>query len=146
MPWPNLRAMALLGTVAIAGWLVLLTVCDVRAHRLPNVLTVGGAVTIMAIGLLAGRGLGAAVGSVALAGGYLVVHLCAPHGMGAGDVKLALGLGALTGAFGVAPWALAAVGAPVLTVCLALLTRRRVVPHGPAMCLATALALGCALG
>ena len=35
--------------------------------------------------------------------------------MGAGDVKLALGLGALTGAFGPDVWLLGALGAPVLT-------------------------------
>ncbi len=35
--------------------------------------------------------------------------------MGAGDVKLAIGIGALTGAFGVDVWALAALGAPLLT-------------------------------
>ena len=35
---------------------------------------------------------------------YLGVHLVAPAGMGAGDVKLAIGLGALTGAFGADVW------------------------------------------
>ena len=35
--------------------------------------------------------------------------------MGAGDVKLAIGIGALTGTFGVDVWALAALGAPLLT-------------------------------
>ena len=61
--------------------------------------------------------------------------------MGAGDVKLALGLGALAGAFGVDAWILAALGAPLLTALWGLLSRRRVLPHGPAMCAATALAV-----
>ena len=46
---------------------------------------------------------------------YLLVHLVAPAAMGAGDVKLAIGLGALTGCFGVDVWLLAALAAPLLT-------------------------------
>jgi leader peptidase (prepilin peptidase)/N-methyltransferase len=61
--------------------------------------------------------------------------------MGAGDVKLALGLGGVTGAAGVEVWVAAAFGAPLLTLVWAVLSRRRVVPHGPSMCLATALSL-----
>ena len=85
-----------------------------------------------------GRGWPALAGSVALAGLYLVVHLAAPAAMGAGDVKLALGLGALTGAFGVDVWALAALAAPLLTALVGLARRRGgPLPHGPAMCLAS---------
>ena len=65
--------------------------------------------------------------------------------MGAGDVKLALGLGGLAGAFGMAVWAVAAVGAPLLTAGWGLLSRRRVLPHGPAMCAATAVVVALAL-
>ena len=61
--------------------------------------------------------------------------------MGAGDVKLAIGLGALTGAFGPDVWMLAALGAPVLTALLAMgqlaFGAGSSVPHGPSMCLAT---------
>ena len=73
--------------------------------------------------------------------GYLVVHLLSPAAMGAGDVKLALGLGALAGAFGADAWLWAALGAPMLTALWGLLSRRRVLPHGPAMCAATAAAV-----
>ena len=69
--------------------------------------------------------------------------------MGAGDVKLALGVGAMGGYFGVDVWLLAAMAAPLLTAVWALveLLRRgaRTVPHGPAMCLATAAAAALAL-
>lgn len=65
--------------------------------------------------------------------------------MGGGDVKLALGLGALTGMFGADVWALAAIGAPLITAgyAVVLLLRRsgRTVPHGPSMCLASAAAV-----
>ena len=61
--------------------------------------------------------------------------------MGAGDVKLAAGVGGLTGAFGFDVWALAAVTAPLLTAVWAIIAVIRrsssTVPHGPSMCLAT---------
>jgi leader peptidase (prepilin peptidase) / N-methyltransferase len=127
--------------LAIAAWLVSLTAVDVREHRLPNVLTLPGAVLIVAGAVAAGRGLPALVGALALAAAYLVVHLLSPAAMGAGDVKLALGLGALAGAFGTDAWVWAALGAPMLTALWGLLSRRRVLPHGPAMCAATAAAV-----
>ena len=58
------------------------------------------------------------LGAAALSVVYLLVHLVSPAAMGAGDVKLALGLGALTGCFGADVWLLAAIGAPVLTVAI----------------------------
>ena len=104
--WPASRVLA---------WLVVLSVYDIRERRLPNWLTVPGALVILAV---------AAAEAVvclrwwvpgALMGLYLVVHLIAPAAMGAGDVKLAAGVGGLTGAFGVDVWALAAMAAPLLT-------------------------------
>jgi leader peptidase (prepilin peptidase)/N-methyltransferase len=132
--------------LVVAGWLALLTCYDLRRRRLPNLLTLPGAAAVLTVATCSGRGLPALAGALALATGYLVVHLAPRNGMGAGDVKLALGLGALTGAFGVVPWALAAVGAPVLTACWGLLTRRRVLPHGPSMCVLSALALAPVIG
>lgn len=93
------------------------------------------------------------LGAAALAGLYLVVHLVDPAGIGGGDVKLAVGLGAMTGALGAPVWLLAALGAPVLTAMLgamtALIRRSRLVgtavPHGPSMCLASLAAVAPAL-
>ncbi|MGV0800394.1 prepilin peptidase, partial [Mycolicibacterium elephantis] len=66
-----------------------------------------------------------------------------------GDVKLAAGVGALTGAFGVDVWMLAALAAPLLTAgwAIVVLIRRgeSTVPHGPSMCLAAAAAVSLAL-
>jgi leader peptidase (prepilin peptidase) / N-methyltransferase len=121
--------------------MVTLTAVDVREHRLPNALTLTGAALILAGAAAAGRGLPALIGALALTSGYLLVHLLSPAAMGAGDVKLALGLGALAGAFGVDAWLCAALGAPMLTALWGLLSRRRVLPHGPAMCTATAVAV-----
>jgi leader peptidase (prepilin peptidase)/N-methyltransferase len=69
----------------------------------------------------------------------------APTGMGGGDVKLAIGLGAIAGCFGIDVWFLAALTAPLLTALFAMLRGVRAVPHGPSMCLATAAAAALAL-
>ncbi len=131
--------------LAVLIWTVSLSVFDLRQRRLPNGLTLVGAVVILTVCAGYGRGSAAALGAVSLGGLYLAVHLGAPAGIGGGDVKLALGLGALTGALGVPVWLLAALGAPVLTVILGTVTALRqgtglagtVVPHGPSMCLAS---------
>jgi leader peptidase (prepilin peptidase) / N-methyltransferase len=69
--------------------------------------------------------------------------------MGAGDVKLALGMGALTGCFGADVWLLAAIGAPLLTVVIGAAARifwsAKTVPHGPSMCVASVAAVGLAV-
>jgi leader peptidase (prepilin peptidase)/N-methyltransferase len=123
--------------------LATLTIYDVRQRRLPNALTLPGAVVVLVAAALAGRGFAALLGALVLAVLYLVVHLIAPAAMGAGDVKLALGVGALTGAFGVDVWVLAAVAAPLLTATwgIVALRERGTVPHGPSMCAATVAAV-----
>jgi leader peptidase (prepilin peptidase)/N-methyltransferase len=130
-----------LAGIAVLAWLAVLSLYDIRERRLPNWLTVPGALVIIAVAAAAGRGFPAVVGAGALMGMYLVVHLVAPAAMGAGDVKLAAGVGALTGAFGVDVWAVAAMAAPLLTAVIALVSLARhaetTVPHGPSMCLAT---------
>ena len=131
----------LLACGIVVAWAAALTLSDVRVRRLPNGLTLTGAVVILTGAAVAGRGTPALIGGLALGGLYLVVHLADPSGLGAGDVKLALGLGALTGAFGIAVWTLAALAAPMLTAMMgviAVVRRRRIVlPHGPSMCVAS---------
>ena len=128
--------------VLIAAWVAALSAIDLRHRRLPNVLTLPGAAVMLAGATVCGRGLPALAGAAALASLYLAVHLVAPASMGAGDVKLAVGLGALTGAFGADVWALAAVAAPLLTAMIGLARRRGdPVPHGPAMCVASLAAV-----
>jgi leader peptidase (prepilin peptidase) / N-methyltransferase len=125
-------------------WMGLLSAYDIRDRRLPNALTLPGAGVILLAGAVAGRGLPALAGAAALAGVYLLVHLMAPAALGAGDVKLAIGLGGLAGCFGVEVWFLAALAAPLLTALCGLVVRWRgvrTVPHGPSMCVATGLAV-----
>ncbi|MCA4766325.1 prepilin peptidase, partial [Mycobacterium avium subsp. hominissuis] len=106
---------------AVLTWLAVLSCYDIRQHRLPNALTLTGAAAILAAAGLAGRGPSALAGAAALAAIYLLVHAVAPGGMGAGDVKLALGVGALTGCGGVGVWFLAALAAPLLTALVGVL-------------------------
>ncbi|MEV4945087.1 A24 family peptidase [Streptomyces sp. NPDC053755] len=86
---------------------VLLAGVDVRVHRLPDSLTlplaVGTPLLLGGAALLpydAGSWPHALLGSLALGGGYLVLFLINPKGMGFGDVKLALSLGAVLGWYG----------------------------------------------
>lgn len=127
--------------LVVLAWAAALTAIDLRRRRLPDVLTLTGAVVVLVVCIGCGRGLSAVLGALALAVPYLLIHLVEPAGLGGGDVKLAIGLGALTGALGAPVWVLAALGAPVLTAVLgtvAMLVRgATAVPHGPSMCLAS---------
>ena len=133
----------------VITWAGALSAIDLRRRRLPNALTLPGAVVILAGAAAAGLGLAVLAGGLALAGLYLMVHLVDPAGLGAGDVKLAFALGALTGAFGFPVWLVGAFGAPLVTAVvggIAVLRHRiTVVPHGPSMCVASLVATGLAV-
>ncbi|MFF6808139.1 prepilin peptidase [Streptomyces sp. NPDC012616] len=93
--------------LALAPAGVLLAVVDVRVRRLPDPLTLPLAVAALALlGLAAllpehaGDWTTALLGALALGAGYLVLHLVNPGGMAFGDVKLALGMGAVLGWYG----------------------------------------------
>ena len=110
-----------------------LIAADLRHRRLPDVLTLPAYPILVALAPDPAR----AVGAAAVFGGlHLLVHLLAPHAMGAGDVKLAGALGAALG-WGVGLPA-AAVLAALVTAALAA-TRRWPdgVPHGPGLLAAT---------
>ncbi|WP_067890023.1 prepilin peptidase [Nocardia vaccinii] len=138
--------------LALTGWCVLLSVIDLRERRLPNALTAAGAVTVLGVAAATGHGAAAVFGALLLAVPYLVIHLAFPAAFGAGDVKLALGLGAAAACGGAQVWVWAALTAPVLTALAGMAVRARghparpahadpALPHGPAMCLATLTAL-----
>ncbi|MFJ8664891.1 prepilin peptidase [Streptomyces sp. NPDC093600] len=86
---------------------VLLASVDVCVHRLPDGLTLPlAAATPSLLGAAAllpydaGSWSHALLGALALGGAYLVLFLINPAGMGFGDVKLALSLGAALGWYG----------------------------------------------
>lgn len=146
--------MSLIAFSLLVTWCAALTAFDIRHRRLPNALTAAGAVIIFGYALFTTQFTAAVVGAALLAAPYLVVHLAAPDAFGAGDVKLAVGLGAVAALGGAQSWVTAALTAPVLTATtgVAVLTVRRIragddragpqtLPHGPAMCFATVLSL-----
>ncbi|MEU1675493.1 A24 family peptidase [Streptomyces roseifaciens] len=98
----------------LAPFAAVLAVVDATVHRLPDILTLplaGAAVVLLgAASLVPGHGgswAGAVTGALALAGVYFVLFLIHPNGMGFGDVKLALVVGAALGWYG---WAVLFVG------------------------------------
>lgn len=113
------RGLLLVVTVAAAGW-------DVRTRRIPNWLTVGGALAGFAVNawlwgwrgvLEAGQGMGLAL--------LVSAPLVWLRGMGAGDAKLMAAVGALTGpANWLAVFAVSGVLGGVLGVALAVWKRR----------------------
>ncbi|MEV5939114.1 prepilin peptidase [Streptomyces sp. NPDC051994] len=99
----------------LAPMAVLLALVDRRVHRLPDVLTLplaGAAAALLGLAALlpehAGSWTTALLGGLALGGGYFVLFLINPAGMGFGDVKLAVGLGIALGWYG---WAVLMAGA-----------------------------------
>lgn len=146
-------AWAAAGCAVLTAWCAVLSLVDVRSLRLPNVLTVPGVCVIVAVSAVTGHGGAALAGAGMLTVFYLGAHVLQPEAMGAGDVKLASGLGAATALGGGAVWVEAALGALVLTAVCGAAARtvrvrdgpgRRVWPHGPSMCLASLAALALA--
>ena len=97
----------------LAVWLllapagVLLAVIDLRVRRLPDPLTLPLAAAVLALLSLvslvpehAGSWTHALLGALVLGAGYWVLWRINPGGMGFGDVKLALGAGAVLGWYG----------------------------------------------
>ncbi|WEO95987.1 A24 family peptidase [Streptomyces sp. FXJ1.172] len=107
---PELAVWLLLAPVG-----VLLAVVDVRVRRLPDPLTLPLAPAALALlGLAAllpghaGHWPTALYGALALGAGYYALYLINPAGMGFGDVKLAVGVGAVLGWYG---WSTVLLGA-----------------------------------
>jgi leader peptidase (prepilin peptidase)/N-methyltransferase len=99
---PELGVWLLLGPVG-----VLLAVVDLRVKRLPDLLTLplaGVALALLGVVALlpehAGDWSTALYGALVLGGFFFVLFLVNPGGMGFGDVKLAVGLGAALGWYG----------------------------------------------
>lgn len=145
--------------LALFATLLVVSVIDIEQYRIPNRITypaaLATAAVIPAASLMEGapaHALRAGLGAAVFAGVLLLAHLAQPKGMGLGDVKLAVLLGAFLG------WAGSSIGRSVLLVLSALfvasvvgtvvgvvvlVVRRRNAPFpfGPALALGTALVL-----
>ncbi|MEV6551671.1 A24 family peptidase [Streptomyces sp. NPDC051597] len=126
--WGAVCAVAAAGLAATTGprpelavWLLLLppaallAAVDARVNRLPDVLTLplaAAAALLLGAAALAPHPAGswrhALLGGLALGGGYFVLFLLHPAGLGFGDVKLAVGLGVVLGWYG---WGILLTGA-----------------------------------
>ncbi|WP_280230907.1 A24 family peptidase, partial [Nocardia cyriacigeorgica] len=107
--------MEIFALIALAAWCMALSVSDIRSRRLPDLLTGPGAAVVLAYAGCTDRLAAALAGAALLAVPYLIVHVVTPAAFGAGDVKLAIGLGAAAGMCGGPVWVWAAIGAPLLT-------------------------------
>ena len=134
VPATWLPAWLVLGVLVVAG-----SATDLVARRLPDAVTVPGAVLALAALVPLGTGhlVAGFLGAVVLGGAFAAVHLTTPGALGAGDVKLAPALGAPLAA---ASWA-GLVAAPVLAavgvLVLVLAGSARRVPYGPPLLGAT---------
>jgi len=133
----------------LAAASIALGAIDLDTMRLPNAITYPSAIVMVvllgAAALLGGEPgalLRATVGALVLGGGYLVLALAVPGGMGLGDVKLAVVLGFALAYLGWGPLAVGASAAFLLggTFAVGLLAvrgggRRSGIPFGPWMLL-----------
>jgi leader peptidase (prepilin peptidase)/N-methyltransferase len=99
--------LTLLGYCWVAGFGVVLGFVDVAVRRLPDRFTVPAYLGVLALVVADGR-FDAVLSGAAVAGGYLLLVVISPAGMGLGDAKLALSLGTALGWLG---WPVAIAGA-----------------------------------
>ena len=97
--------------LVLAASAIMLAIVDLVDKRLPNVVVLPAAAVLIVLLLLSSlvRGswevaVGVLAGALALFALYLVLALISPRGMGMGDVKLAVALGAAAGYLGLTTW------------------------------------------
>jgi len=146
-------ALALPGA-AVAPVIVLAAAIDLRWHRLPDRLTLPGALVVGAAAAIAAAierdaavVLRAVAGAAVVSGILLAVHLVSPAGMGFGDVKLGLALGLALGATAIVSAFVALLVAMVTGAVAGLVllawhrNRRRAFAFGPCLGFGTVVAL-----
>ena len=146
---------AAVGTVPVAGaigiaMLVPAAVIDIEDRRLPDAWVAAGAVAVI-VTLVADSVVGqpndtellssVALGAPAMALPVLALHLVSPASMGFGDVKAAAGLGAAVATADARLAAVALCLAAAGGAAVGLATRRRTIPFGPFLVVASLLVL-----
>jgi leader peptidase (prepilin peptidase)/N-methyltransferase len=116
--------------------LVVAALVDAVEHRLPNTLVLCAALPVVAAATLAGSAdlaRSAAIGAAVVGGPLLVTHLVTPSGMGFGDVKAGVVLGAAMGLIDVEVALLALVLGLGVGAAWGLGRRARSIALGPAL-------------
>lgn len=114
---------------------------DAMTGRLPDAIVLPGVLATIAAAGVGGRAVPALVGAGLLSVPMLIVHLTRPEGLGFGDVKYTVLLGAGVGTVApplVVPAFLLASVFHVVACCL-VRSRGRLVPFGPALAVAAGL-------
>lgn len=101
----------------ISSWCTLLIACDLRWRRLPDQLTLPGAL-ILALWVVGEGHPEVLWGGFAWSTLYLLTAVT-HGGVGGGDIKFALGLGIIAALGGIGSWLLAVLGASVFSLLLA---------------------------
>lgn len=126
-----------------AALLVAISVIDARTKKIPNRLVYPALVLslgYLVVARLAGAEVDlirAGIGFLALGGGFLLLALVTPRGMGMGDVKLAALIGLVLGSLGLGPVAVAAGagvlfgGAGAVVALIGGASRKQGIPFGP---------------
>jgi leader peptidase (prepilin peptidase)/N-methyltransferase len=142
-------------------WLVLvtvgvpLTVIDITLHRLPDRLTT--TLALLSATIIVGdalihhhysRLIPTLIGALALPAFYLALMIISRGGMGMGDVKLAIGIGMVSGFFGVRTVLVSSFAAYILGSAIGIglmiagkAGRKTAIPFGPFMLVGQAIAL-----
>ena len=146
---------AAVGTVPVAGaigiaMLVPAAVIDIDQRRLPDAWVAAGAIAVI-VTLVVDSVVGqpndtelladVALGALAMALPVLALHLVSPASMGFGDVKAAVVLGAAVGTTDARLAAVALCLAAAGGAAVGLATRRRTIPFGPFLVVASLLVL-----
>ncbi len=130
--------------VLLICFLALLSAIDIRMHILPDLLTV----PLMALGMafaVYGKGINPEESLMGIAVGYglpviasVLVYKFAPRGMGGGDVKMLMALGAW---LGIERLIIAIVLSFIVFTIISIFTRKKSGPYGPALSIATIIAM-----
>lgn len=130
---------------AVSVFILALLVCtgtDLIVYRVPNLITYPGTALALlaAVAMPNGDPIGAAIASLGAGGIFFALALITRGGMGLGDVKLAVFIGAalgLQGAYSALIIGVLAGGATILLLlALRVVTRRQGVPYAPFLALA----------
>jgi leader peptidase (prepilin peptidase)/N-methyltransferase len=127
--------------------LVVLSAIDLEQRIIPNRIVLPATAVVLAarIGLSPGRTVEWVGAALAAAAFLLLVHLFSPEGMGMGDVKLALLLGAGLGRFTAVGMLVGMVAAAVVAIGLLVregrAARKKAIPYGPFLAFGAIVAL-----